>query len=84
MTEQIELQKLVDELENPLGEMSQGVKLLFKLCDAFEDDNDQEALAFVAKSLGNTVDRLNKAHSTLHRALRQGSPGNAPTPLHSV
>ncbi len=84
MTEQIELQKLVDELENPLGEMSQGVKLLFKLCDAMEDADDIDALAFVARSLGNTVDRLDKAHSTLHRALRQDSPGNAPTPLHSV
>ncbi len=81
MTEQIELQKLVDELENPLGEMSQGIKLLWKLCDAFEDDNDQDALAFVANSLGNIVDRLDKAHNALHHALRQD---NAPTPLHSV
>lgn len=67
MTEQIELQKLVDELENPLNEMSQGIKLLWKLSETFDDANDQDALAFVANSLGNTVDRLEKAHSTLHR-----------------
>jgi hypothetical protein len=81
MTEQIELQKLVDELESPLNEMSQGIKLLWKLSETFDDANDQDALAFVANSLGNTVDRLEKAHSALHRALRQDG---APTPLHSV
>ena len=80
MTEQIELQKLVDELESPIGEMSQGIKLLEKLCDAFEDADVVDALAFVARGFGNSVDKLEKAHNALHHALRQ----DAPTPLHSV
>ncbi len=86
MTQQQELRRLVGELDSPLADLGGGIKILWELSEACSNRSDDadDALAFLAKTLQDTLDKIHDAHSGLYRVLRQDSQSDEPTPLHSA
>ncbi len=81
MTNETELRKLVDELEEPIRHVGQMAELLYGFTEGIADGKQQHALFFVSEFLNSTTDKLDKAHNGLCRALQQD---DAPVPLHGA
>ncbi len=84
MTNEAELRRLVDELEDPIRHVGQMADLLYGFTEGLGHGKKQHALFFVSELLNNAVDKMDKAHHGLDRALSSDVQGNAPTPLHSA
>ena len=84
MTHQAQLQKLVDDLAEPVMHASGAAKLLRIFADGLDDGAQTDALYFVANSLDDAVNKMANAHNALYHLMRQDGSGEDPTPLKAV
>ncbi len=85
MTNEAELRRIISELDSPLADLGGGIKVLWVLSESFgAEGQDQDALAFLAKTLDDSLNNLHKTHSKLYRAMSSDAESIEPTPLHGT